>query len=206
MLGSITALLIICWHFYSCNNAPKTETTNKNSSTKIDTAIPFKSDTLTATDLPKKKSLTPAENFSFPKPIWETHAFPPIEIEDITAEKPYSDKNSSDDPLMEDSPHAYTVVDQMPEFKKFSEFFDENFAPPINEISINGAIHIEFIVDRHGNVGDVKILRSSGSKEIDDEVLKTIKKTSGMWKPGKIKGENVNTKMELPITIEFDEF
>ena len=206
ILGSISALIIICWHWSSCNNSPKTETTSKDSSTKIDTSIPIKSDTLSATDLPKNTTSTAAESYTFPKPIWETHALPPIETEDNKLEHPsISDRNSSDAPLLEDSTHAYTVVDQMPVFKKFNEFFEENFTVPNNEINVKGVIRIGYIVDRYGYVGDVKVLRSSGSIEIDEAVVKTIKKTSGLWTPGKIKGENVNTKMALPITIDFDE-
>ena len=62
-----------------------------------------------------------------------------------------------------------------------------------------------FIVDKYGYVKDVRILKSSGLAEMDAEIIKTISKTSGKWKPGKIKSKAVNTRMTLPIIIELDE-
>ncbi len=204
-IGHISAVIAIGCHFYGCNNAPKNIATSKDSSTAPDTYTHVKADTLTARNLPENSFPTSAEKLSFPKPIWETHPSPPIEIQDSkTEEVAISDVKDSDAPLMEDYP-VYSVVDQMPEFNRWSEFFEENFLPNTNDISIDGVINIGFIVDRFGNVGNVKILRSSGSEAIDEEVVKTIKKSSGKWTPGKIKGENVNTKMTWPIIIEFDE-
>ena len=65
-----------------------------------------------------------------------------------------------------------------------------------------GRLMVSFVVDRTGKVTDVHLL---GDKKVggglDDQAVKAISNMPA-WTPGKVKGENVPTRVQLPITFE----
>lgn len=62
---------------------------------------------------------------------------------------------------------------------------------------IEGTEDVEFVIDRNGNLRDVKIMHSL-SEDIDHEVYKVLR-ASPKWSPAKISGRNVSVKISLPI-------
>ncbi|MFM6983756.1 MAG: energy transducer TonB [Chitinophagaceae bacterium] len=209
-ISHLSVLLVMCWHFYSCSNAPKTATALSDSTKIKDTIALIKTDTLTKASIAKSENPPPPtflEMRAVKKEEFPDEVPSPYYDEDLSSELKIPTA-SDPDPIVSDSESKiHTVVEQMPVFKGFSEFFDENFSPMngVDFNSYNGAIKIRFIVDKYGYVKDTKIIQSSGSVEIDKEVINTISQSSGKWTPGKIKGMPVNTQMTLPIFIDLDE-
>lgn len=99
----------------------------------------------------------------------------------------------------------FTKVDQLPEYPggvdKMHEFIGRNVNIPDENKS--GKIYCNFIIDKEGNVTNVRITRGLG-KEIDDEVIRVIK-TLKKFIPGKINGIAVNFSYTIPITVDAPE-
>jgi len=69
------------------------------------------------------------------------------------------------------------------------------------ENSISGKVFIQFVVDQNGNAVDVRVVRSVDPL-LDNEALRLIKSTSGMWTPGKQRGKPVKVRYTFPITFK----
>jgi len=70
---------------------------------------------------------------------------------------------------------------------------------------VKGRVVVRFLIKTDGKVSEVKIIQSSGSALLDQEAIRIIKKSSGKWIPGKVKGKSVNSYVQIPITFELDE-
>ena len=57
----------------------------------------------------------------------------------------------------------------------------------------------EFVVDREGNISDLKIIQHARA-DLDAEVLRVIKKMPA-WKPGMQNGRKVPVFCKLPVTF-----
>ncbi len=68
------------------------------------------------------------------------------------------------------------------------------------EFGIQGTVVIQFTITESGSVNDFKIINSLSSA-IDEEVIRVLKTTSGMWKPGYNNDEP--TSMEKEISLAF---
>ncbi len=121
-----------------------------------------------------------------------THDFKPIEIID-EPEPPVLDP---------------TAVEILPTFNGksaeigFREYIRDNMHYP--EIAIQngifGKVFVQFVVDQKGNVVDVQVARSA-DPSLDNEALRLIKSTSGMWTPGKQRDKAVKVRFTFPITF-----
>jgi TonB family protein len=69
---------------------------------------------------------------------------------------------------------------------------------------IQGTSVIQFVVTEKGTVSDLKIINSV-SKEIDDEVIRVLKTTDGMWEPGKFNKEPVAVEKEISVAFKNSE-
>ena len=65
---------------------------------------------------------------------------------------------------------------------------------------IQGRASIEFVITKTGKVTDVKVVKSTGSKLLDDEALRVIS-MSPDWTPGKMKGKAVDVKFTYPVVF-----
>jgi len=113
-------------------------------------------------------------------------------------------KTESKDFVTEDSENLFVVVESMPEFtggqKAFEAFLTSNLRYPqsAKEMCIMGKVYVSFLIDKAGNVTNVKVLRGIGCG-CDEEAVRVIKLTSGKWKPGKQNGKTVQVLMTIPI-------
>ncbi|MCU0418718.1 MAG: energy transducer TonB [Cyclobacteriaceae bacterium] len=69
------------------------------------------------------------------------------------------------------------------------------------QLSVEGKVFVEFIVNRDGRPSDVKVLRGIGAG-CDEEAVRAIALTQ--WHPGKQRGKPVRVKMVLPIQFRLD--
>ena len=65
---------------------------------------------------------------------------------------------------------------------------------------IQGKVFILFAVDSIGQIKDTKVIRSL-NRLCDEEAIRVIKLSTGMWTPAKLKGKNVKQIFSLPISF-----
>ena len=97
---------------------------------------------------------------------------------------------------------VFTVVEQMPEFseggqKALLAFIADNI--PEN-ITGEGRATVSFTVEKDGSLSDIRVVRSSSYKELDDEAIRIIRKMP-KWIPGKHRGKTVRVKYTIPVTF-----
>jgi protein TonB len=99
----------------------------------------------------------------------------------------------------------FTVVEQMPEFPggaaEMYKFISKNIQYPQieKENGISGTVYVTFVVDKNGNINDVKSLRGvAGGPNLEKEALRVVKMMPA-WKSGKQNGREVSVQFNLPI-------
>ena len=66
-------------------------------------------------------------------------------------------------------------------------------------IFIESLVVVSFVIDKEGNVGNVKVIRPV-SPDIDREAVRVIKLMSG-WEPGVLNGQKVDVVYNMPIVF-----
>ncbi len=100
----------------------------------------------------------------------------------------------------------YTVVEQQPEFKggmqALGQFLSQNLRYPVDaqQAKVQGRVFISFVIDKDGEVDNVQVLKGIGFGA-DEEAVRVVKATSGLWKAGTQRGEKVRVKYNLPINF-----
>jgi len=124
--------------------------------------------------------------------------------ENLTVSSYEVSKLESKDIETEDSENTFILVESMPEFtggqKALDAFLVSNLRYPksAKDAGITGKVYVGFLIDKAGNVTNVKVLRGIGGG-CDEEAVRVIKLTSGKWKPGKQQGKPVKVTMTIPI-------
>jgi TonB family protein len=65
---------------------------------------------------------------------------------------------------------------------------------------IEGKVFVEFVVDKRGEITNIKVIRGIGY-ECDEEAVRAIN-SCPQWTPGKQRGQPVSTRMVLPISFK----
>ena len=107
----------------------------------------------------------------------------------------------------------FVEVDQKAQFiggiDAFQKFLETTLIYPKMplEDGIEGTAFVTFVVSLDGKVTDVKISGTSGNTALDEEARRVIKRASGMFRPGKVKGEEVISYCSIPIefVVETDD-
>ena len=103
----------------------------------------------------------------------------------------------------------YTLVEQQPVPQQglgtFYEYISSQLVYPAEARvkGIEGRVFIEFVVDRDGQLTNVKCIKGIGHG--CDQSAVDIIQSSTAWTPGRINGEKVKVKMILPITFKLSE-
>ena len=97
----------------------------------------------------------------------------------------------------------YTTVDVEPKFPGGMDglalFLQRNIKYPkaAQEANLEGTVYVSFVVERNGEVSNVKILRGIGYG-CEDECIRVVK-LMPKWKPGKNNGRKVRVQYNLPV-------
>lgn len=97
-------------------------------------------------------------------------------------------------------------VEVAPEFpggqKAFGKFLGSNIRYPesARENNIEGKVYIGFVVEKNGELSDLKIIKGIGGG-CDEEALRVLK-NSPNWKPGMSEGKPVRTSYTFPVTFQ----
>jgi protein TonB len=99
----------------------------------------------------------------------------------------------------------FTVVEQMPEFPggeaALYKYLNSNIKYPQMEADahIQGTVYLTFVVDKDGNIKDVKPLRGvAGGPNLEKEAMRVVKSMPS-WKSGKQNGRPVSVQYNLPV-------
>ena len=87
-------------------------------------------------------------------------------------------------------------------FESIEDYLVRNIEYPLNDVNqLNQGIEIvQFIVSSTGELSDFKIVNGISTR-INEEVIKSLKTTSGMWIPGYNNKERVAMKKEISIAF-----
>jgi protein TonB len=100
------------------------------------------------------------------------------------------------------------TVEIMPEFvggmDAWAKFLGKNLRYPIQarDEGIQGRVTVSFVVEKNGELSNVKVLRGIGYG-CDEEAIRVIKK-SPFWKPGFQNGRPVRVSYVMPIVFRLD--
>ncbi|PZO29918.1 MAG: hypothetical protein DCF13_04880 [Flavobacteriaceae bacterium] len=94
-------------------------------------------------------------------------------------------------------------IQVLPEFpggmEKFFKYIGQNYKTP--EVKgLKGKIFLTFIIEKDGNLSDIKVIRDIGHGTGEEAVR--VLKACPAWKPGELNGEKVRVQYSLPITIQ----
>ena len=99
----------------------------------------------------------------------------------------------------------YRSVEQMPQFvggdAALMKFFETHiqYPPEAAKNNIQGKVIVQFVVDKTGQVGEIKVVRSV-DKELDKEAIRLIKSLP-KFIPGRQNGRAVSVWYTLPVTF-----
>lgn len=87
---------------------------------------------------------------------------------------------------------------------KFQKYIGNNIVYPVEAIekNITGTVYLAFVVGKDGSISDVRVER--GVHELLDRAAKDVVRDMPKWKPAKVKGKKVATRMRLPIVFTLD--
>jgi protein TonB len=118
-------------------------------------------------------------------------------------------EGSSTDKMVKDKEGVYNWAEAMPEFpggqSGLDNYVTNNIDYPEKAIDENtvGTIRISFVVDENGKVESAHIIGNKLGNGLDEQALKVVSNMP-TWKPGKVKGKNVKTRLELPISFQVE--
>jgi protein TonB len=121
---------------------------------------------------------------------------------------PETPKGDGDAVVIEKDPAPFTHVEEMPEFiggeAEMLRFINTKLKYPKIELenNITGTVYASFVVDKSGNITNVKIERGvKGGPNFNKEVERVIN-LMPKWKPGKQNGVAVPVQFYLPVKFE----
>lgn len=128
--------------------------------------------------------------------------------------QPGEGKTNTNLPVIENPPvvektYDITILEQLPEFPGGEEammaFLKTHLQYPKRalEAGENGKVVLEFVVDKEGKISEIDFLRKAGFG-FDDEA-KRVMGLMPEWKPGKINGQAVKARYQIPIVFELEE-
>jgi len=99
----------------------------------------------------------------------------------------------------------YIPYEQMPRFRggdqELFKYLSQHVRYPVSaqKNGIQGRVITQFVVDKEGNIVDLKVLRSV-APDLDAEALRVIRLMPA-WEPGKQEGKEVRVKYTLPVNF-----
>ncbi len=98
------------------------------------------------------------------------------------------------------------IVENYPEFpggmKAFYKYVGDNMKYPTQAVrmGIEGRVYVQFVVDKEGNLSEVKAIRGIGAG--CDEEAERVLRESPKFIPGKQRGRPVKVRMVMPIVFK----
>ncbi|MDO6429116.1 energy transducer TonB [Flavitalea sp. BT771] len=119
-------------------------------------------------------------------------------------------ESNKNDKMVADKEGVYNKATVMPEFpggqNALATYVNNHVEYPQQAIDDNtaGTVRVSFVVDEHGKVQQAKVINGQKvGNGLDEEALRVVNNMPA-WKPGKVKGHNVKTRLELPINFQLE--
>jgi periplasmic protein TonB len=107
-------------------------------------------------------------------------------------------------------PKVYGKAEAAPQFPGGQPALDTyinnhvNYPQQAIDDDMSGIVHVSFIIDEQGKVTKAKVLDPANVGDgLDQEALRVVKAMPS-WKPGRVNGKKVKTRMELPISFQVE--
>lgn len=119
--------------------------------------------------------------------------------EEVVVEKPVEKKEEKKEEI-------FRSVEQMPQFPggeaALMKYLQShiNYPPMAAENNVQGRVVVQFVVDKTGRVGEVKVVRSV-DKDLDREAVRVCKSLP-KFTPGRQNGQAVSVWYTLPVTFK----
>ena len=116
---------------------------------------------------------------------------------------------SNADKMVKDKEGVYNWAEAAPEFpggqNALYNYVNNNIEYPEKAIDDNtsGTVRVSFVIDEDGKVSRPQIVGNKLGNGLDEQALKAVSNMPS-WKPGKVNGKNVRTRLELPITFQVE--
>jgi len=108
------------------------------------------------------------------------------------------------EPISNEQPSIFTIVEKMPEFKGGTEalkkFIQDHLVYPKEAIEANvqGNTYVKFVVRADGQLTNFEVLRSM-HPSMKIAALDVVKLTAGDWTPGEQNGKKVDVYYTVPV-------
>ena len=129
----------------------------------------------------------------------------PLEEREIVLERPIGSGVKQSD-VKRNENEIFKSVEQMPQFPggdaALIKYLDSHiqYPPEAAKNNIQGRVILQFVVDKTGEIGEVKVVRSV-DKDLDKEAVRLIK-TLPKFIPGRQNGQAVAVWYTLPVTFK----
>ena len=116
---------------------------------------------------------------------------------------PYKSKDKKNK-IQKNDNTVYRSVEQMPQFPggeaALMKYLESHVTYPPMAAYIEGHVILQFVVEKDGSIGEVKIVRSL-DKNLDAEAVRVVKSLP-KFTPGRQNGEAVNVWYTLPVPFK----
>lgn len=117
---------------------------------------------------------------------------------------------ANEDRIVKDKDGVYNKAQVMPQFpggqNALATYVNNHVEYPQQAIDNNttGTVMVSFVVDERGKVKDAHVIGNQMPKDgLDLEAIRVVNNMPA-WKPGKVRGKNVKTRLELPINFQLE--
>lgn len=111
---------------------------------------------------------------------------------------------------LDESESAFFMVDIMPKFQggninTFTEYVMKNIKYPIYAQlkGYTGRVFIQLVVDKQGEIKNIKVLRGTESLDLNMEAIRVISE-SPKWEPGTQRTKKMNVSFTVPINFQLE--
>ena len=141
------------------------------------------------------------------KPVRVNYMMPiNFKLSDTQPKQPVKKSSVSKVDMKPDKNGVYQIVEEMPQYTggeaAMMEYVAKNIVYPqeARDKEISGRVFVSFIVEKDGSVNEVNVKKGIGGG-CDEEAVRVIK-AMPKWKPGKMKGEAVRVRYQMPINFK----
>lgn len=132
-----------------------------------------------------------------------------VEDEEIIEEEEIEEVEIDEDEEIEFEPEEveedeiFMIVEDQPEFpggnNALFKFLGDNlrYPPQAVEMDIEGMVVVQFVINKKGDINDIKIIKPLGGG-CDEEAVRIVN-AMPKWKPGKQRGKSVSVRFNLPV-------
>jgi protein TonB len=114
------------------------------------------------------------------------------------------------DKMVKDKEGIYNYAEVMPQFPggndALSGYVNDHLQYNQTAIDNNttGTVKVSFVIDEKGKVMSAHLIGANKvGNGLDEEALRVVSNMPS-WRPGKVKGKNVKTRLELPISFQLE--